>query len=426
VLLITLDTVRADHCSVYGYHRPTTPTLERVARAGVLFERAYAPMSTTLPSHASLFTALPPPAHGVLKNGHILAEDFETLAERLGRNGYDTAAIVSSFPLDQRFGLAQGFGHYDDQLVSRRPVRGSWIWEGVAGEGAFDQDARITTDEATEWLRSRRRRTRPFFLWVHYYDPHFPYRPARAYRGLFPEPEGKAFQLHRRIARYDAEIREMDDAIGRLLATLRAERREASTVLIVAADHGEGLMQHGWMHHGLQLYEESVRVPLLFRWPDGLPAGKRVAGPAKVADITPTILDLVGLPLPDGIPPDGAASLVSVMRGTAPLDPERPIYFQRRTYDTRSPYSMNAHGTKRAVRRGRWKYIEAPDEGTRELYDLAADPGERRNRVSEAPAEAAALATMLEDWRRAVTVRQPSGAIAPEDAAKLRALGYIQ
>jgi arylsulfatase A-like enzyme len=218
----------------------------------------------------------------------------------------------------------------------------------------------------------------------------------------------------------------MDDAIGRLLATLRGEGREASTLLIVAGDHGEGLMQHGWMHHGLQLYEESVRVPLLFRWPDGLPAGKRVAGPAKLADVTPTILALVGLPVPEGIAPDGAASLVSAMRGRAPLDPERPVYFQRRTYDTRLPAGMNVQGTKHAVRRGRWKYIEAPDEGTRELYDLAVDPAERRNRVDRNPAEAAALSALLAEWRRAVTVRQPSGAIAPEDAEKLRALGYIQ
>ena len=427
VLVVTLDTVRADHCSAYGYRRPTTPVLERLARAGVLFEEAYAPMATTAPAHASLFTALAPAAHGVLRNGQGLAAGHHTLAERLGAAGYRTAAFVGSFAVDGRFGFAQGFDVFDDDLGTPGAPEGRREWEGAAVAGAFDRDAAVTTASALAWLASRRGDRRPYLLWVHYYDPHAPYAPPPPYDGLFASDVDAGDATAAAIARYDAEIRETDAALGRLLAGLRAAGRAASTVVVVASDHGEGLMDHGWMHHGVQLYEEAVRVPLVLRWPEGLPAGRRLRGPVQLADVMPTLLDLIGLP-PEAARPAGyeGASVAAAARGVAALDAGRPIHLRRRLYDASRVGGIPVAGETRAIRLGSWKYIEAPAEGTRELYDLARDPGERTNRLAEQPELARRFAALVarraEDERAFAAAPVPVSAV---DAVRLRALGYL-
>jgi arylsulfatase A-like enzyme len=424
VLIVTLDTVRADHCSVYGYGRATTPALEAVAAAGVVFEDAYAPMATTAPAHASLFTGLVPARHGVVKNGYVLPSEFETLAETLAAAGYDTAAIVSSFAVHGSFGLRQGFGHYDDEFAGNHTRRRHW--EARLYEGAFDRDARPTTARSVHWLRAERDRTQPFLLWVHYYDPHHPWEPAPPFDRLFPTPAA-GDDLAAAVARYDAEIRETDASIAHLLAELQRQGLAASTIVVVAGDHGEGLMDHDWMHHGLQLYEESVRVPLLVRWPGRIPPGRRLAAPVQLADVTPTVLDLVGVrpAAPAPAHPDAARSLAPALLGAEPLPAARAIFLQRRRYDAPTRGTIPSRGDKLGVRRGRWKYLEAPAEDSYELYDLASDPGETRNLIAERPEIRRRMAKRLHDWRRTIDTPPASGPVSVPNAARLQALGYV-
>lgn len=425
LLFITVDTIRADHCSVYGYPRPTTPTLESVAREGTRFDEAYAPMATTGPSHATMFTSLYPLTHGVVKNGYRLDEESVTLAEVLSAAGYQTAAVVSSFAVHGKFGLSQGFTFYDDEFEGSGEFKAR-DWEGHLIEGGFDQDARVTTREAALWLSERREADRPFFLWVHYFDPHSPYRPPAPYDTTFAPPDGGEDALARTIVNYDGEIRETDEAIGRLLESLHSEGLDHSTLLIIAGDHGEGLMQHGHMTHGLHIYEEAVRVPLIFRWPDGLPSNRRLSGPVELVDLMPTILELLDVSSP-ALTLQGT-SLVPVLEGSKPLDSHREVYLQRRHYETGKVGNFAATGEKFGIRSGGWKYIVAADEGTYELFDLSRDPAETTNLYSEHPDEAHRLARRLRRWRRDLADQRlkSSGEISPEDTKRLESLGYVQ
>lgn len=423
VLLVTMDTTRADRCSVYGFEPDTTPALRALARSGVRFERAYAASSTTAPTHASLFTGLSPLRHGVVGNGLALAPTAVTLTERLADAGWDTAAIVSSFVLHERFGLAQGFAHYDDEFD---PVGGSMRghrWGKFEIEDGFDRRADATTARAIRWLDERRAPERPFFLFVHYFDPHEPYDPPEPHRSRFadgPKPSHGA--------RYLAEIAFTDEQIGRLLAALEARGHAADTLVIVTADHGEGLGQHGYAYHGAHVHEEAVRVPLLVRWPGG-PAGRSVAEPVETIDLAPTILELTGLGASADDAPLPGRSLAGLLRGDdLRLDPEHPVFLFRRWYrrpDRKGAY--RAAGRQLGVRVGRWKYIEGQAERRFELFDLEADPGELENLYRRHPEQARDLAARLAAWQQANTGPGPTPGRVPADAReRLEALGYVE
>lgn len=425
LVLLTVDTLRADHTTPYGYHRDTTPVLGRLAREGVVVDQAYAPMATTGPSHAALFTARYPLSLGYVRNGQRLDEAHTTLAERLHAAGYRTSAAVSSFVLDKRLGFAQGFGTYDCRFERKRATATMERWEGLTVPAGFDRRADETTDVALAWL-ARRGKDRPFFLWVHYFDPHQPYSPPAPYDHRFAEP-GEAAPADT-VALYDGEIAFTDREMGRLLDAIEAEGLSARTLVVVTADHGEGLMQHGHMGHGLHLYEEAVRVPLLLRWPGSLPAGARVPGPVEHVDLVPTVLDLLGVPR--GQEDVQGQSLAEALRGrpgTPGRDPRRTVFLQRRLYDADVVSGFRVKGEKFAVRAGHWKYIEAPEEETRELYDLQADPAETKDLFAARTAEADRLARGLAAWRghfdRRARARDDS---SREMQEALRALGYVQ
>ncbi len=422
VLLVTLDTTRADHASGYGYAHPTTPALDRLMAHGAHFVAAYTPMPTTGPSHASLFTSRYPFAHGMVKNGSVLADEVATLAEVLRDGGYQTAAVVSAFPLARRFGLDRGFEHYDDTFPAASASVVERRWEAFALAEAFDRRADATTDRALAWLASASGR-RPFFLWVHYYDAHAPYEPPRGYRRRFRERGGGRPRLARQVAGYDGEMRFVDDQLGRLLEQVD-RRGPADTVVVVAADHGEGLMQHGWMEHGINLHEELVRVVLVVSWTGHVAAGRVVDAPVSLLDVAPTVLDLVGLPALK-LRPEGQTLAAVLTNGDAP--PDRVLYFQRRLYTPPDRREWPAMGDMVAVRAGPWKYIEASEEGVAELYHVPRDPAERRNlRMQELPT-ATRLAALARGWL--AEQRSRHGAVEPrirdEDAARLRALGYM-
>jgi len=425
ILLVTLDTTRADHTSAYGYERPTTPRLEALAREGVRFDAAYAPMATTLPSHAALFTAELPRTLGITKNGAVLPDEHHTLAERLEDAGYRTAAFVSSFPVDRAFGLDQGFEVYDDDFTDGSCPTKIEEWEGFDIDHGFCRRGAATTERALAWLgyggylKGARSEEPPFFVWVHYFDPHAPYRPAEEDARLFPTViDG---WLTTKTAAYDGEIHYMDRALGDLLDRLEDAGRLDDTVVVVAADHGEGLMQHGHMHHSLQIYEEDVRVPLIVRWPQRLRGGRTISEPVQLTDLSPTLLELAGLPLARaGVGRSLAAALVDA----APLDAERPIFLQRREYAEPIVSGHEVRGEKLGVRRGRWKYIEAREEGTAELFDLDTDPYEQRNLAESEPEIRAELVEELRQWASG-TGRPALPEVDPKAEKRLRALGYV-
>ena len=276
LILVTLDTTRADRIGAFGGRAVPTPRLDAAAREGAAFEEAISQVPLTLPSHSTIFTGRYPASHGVRHNGiYRLRESETTLAKRLKSAGYATAAFVGAFVVNRGFGLEQGFDTYDDVGVDRF-------------QGGRDQvfEAQRTADEVNarvfDWL-DRRKGSGPVFLWVHYYDPHEPYEP--------PEKAGRTLEG----SGYDREISYVDACFGDLVDRLRAAGLYDRSVVVVAGDHGEGLGEHGERTHGLFLYDAALRVPLLIRAPGIVPAGARIGGPVELADVAPTVLDLLGL-----------------------------------------------------------------------------------------------------------------------------------
>lgn len=418
VLLISIDTIRADHMSVYGYARPTTPNLERFAAGAVVFDMAYAASSTTGPSHATLFTGIYAPRHGVNANAVGLAEHHTTLAERLRDEGYRTAAIIGSFVLDSRFGFAQGFDVYEQDFRRGEGKFETQEWEGIAVKDGFDRRAIAVTQRAIEWLRRARKPRQPFLLMLHYFDPHEPYRP--------PIEHARRLATGRSTLRagYDGEIAYVDEQVGRVLDTLEELGLADSTLVVITGDHGQGLEQHNDPYHAVNIYEESVHVPLLVRWPGRARPGRR-AVPAEQVDVLPTILGALGISAPEGI--DGV-DLSDVLRGeTEARLASRPVFLYRQFYTPgRKLRKVVLDGEQFAVRDGAWKLILAADEGRRELYHLGHDPDELENRYEAEPAVIARLTPILDAWRRRVSV--PAGEQILDEAgrAKLRALGYVE
>jgi arylsulfatase A-like enzyme len=356
VVLITLDTTRADRLSPYGLMDVSMPHLERLAREGIVFDQASSVAPLTLPAHCSIFTGLFPPRHGVRENADLaLASGHTTLAEILQRQGFKTAAFVGSVVLDPERGLKQGFDEYGG--VSQTTLKGRAT--SMAAE-TRQRRADEVIDAATRWLGRLRQGyggqgSSHFLLWTHLNDPHRPYDPPEPFRSRYLDP-------------YIGEIAFADSQIGRLLDALEQRQLLDQTVLIVAGDHGESLGEHGERDHGIFVYESVLRVPLIIRAP-GL-APRRVGEVARLVDVMPTILDMLGLPAPamDGV------SLFDVMRGRRQnMDLE---VFAESTYPLRFGWSP-----LRALRGGRYKLIDAPRP---ELYDLERDPYEQRNLYEEA------------------------------------------
>jgi arylsulfatase A-like enzyme len=432
VLLITIDTLRADHLGCYQYSRNTSPFLDQLAADGTLFLHCFSPVPVTLPSHSSLMTGNYPLYHGVRDNARYqhLDDSHVTLAETLRAAGYDTGAVVSAFVLDARFGIAQGFGSYDDDVDEayheRRPgdrppddAEGKLLWERQ--RSAFHQRAARTTEKALRWLR-RREGGAPFFLWVHYFDPHDHYDPPAPYDKMFAAAEtgGRS----RRVALYDGEIRYTDDQIRRLVQVAKGEESQARTIVIVAGDHGEGLGNHSVngktiLYHGADLFTETVRVPLILHAPGDIPA-QVINDRVGLLDVMPTVLGLLDIEVPQ---PVQGRSLVQRIRGEE-VEVPRDLFFE-----TLLPQIRHGDPPQKAVLSGPWKLI-LYGEQRRELYDLSSDPGERRNLAGAAASVSVVELCLekIESWEQRVTnVAQLQNQVEldPTSLEKLRALGYV-
>jgi len=386
VVIVTLDTTRADHLGCYGASTASTPNLDAIARSGVRFEHALSPAPLTLPAHASLLSGLVPRRHGVRDNaGFRLDADVPLLTERLRAAGYDTAAFVSAAVLDRDGGLARGFAVYDDGVR-------------IGDKRAFNYEERAASQTIDAVLPRLASMKPPFFLWVHLYDPHLPYVP--------PEPYAAKFKSRP----YDGEIAFMDSQVGRLTDALR--RTGTPVVLAVAGDHGESLGEHGESTHGIFLYQATQQVPFLLRGP-GAGVGVRVAASVGLVDLAPTILDLVGLPaLPDT---DGRSLKAFLRTGSPPA----------RDYEMETYYPSLAYGWAplRALVSGPMKLIDAPRP---ELYELPTDPHEARDLAAARPARLRDLAASLEARAGAiVTLSAASDPETEERREKLQSLGYV-
>jgi arylsulfatase A-like enzyme len=416
LLLVVIDTCRVDRMSLYGYAKPTTPNLERLAAEGVVFDQAVTHVPQTLPSVATILTSTLPSEHGVRVNGLFrLPDSAVTLAEVLREAGYDTVAFLSGFPLDSRFGIAQGFGSYDarfvDSILTRTRRRG--VHFPGHRHPDFEQRADETTDKVLAWLEARGGRgAHPFFLLVHYFDPHYPYNAPPQYLADL-EP-------------YDAEIAFTDASIGRLVAKLRGAGLLDGTLVVVVGDHGE--MLEPKPHHAGRVTDAVLRVPLLLHGAASLPRAARIPAQVALVDVAPTILDLLGVPAP---PAFRGRSLLPLVRGEQ--DGARAsVPFETLYWQLEQEHGLARHG----VRTPAWKYVlEVRQKDGRVarsemLFDLARDPAEGTNLAGDAETRATHR-RLLESFRRQVAEQVAQGVtgerlpLTPEVEDRLRSLGYL-
>jgi arylsulfatase A-like enzyme len=456
VLVITLDTTRADRLGCYGDARAKTPNLDRIATEGTLFEHAYTPIPSTFPSHSTIFTGLYPRSHGVHDNAvYVLAPERTTLAERLHERGFATGAFVSAFVLDSQFGLDQGFDVYDDEVdrplyagdaarVAATAEAERKRWEATLAS-AFQRRGDVTTDHALAWLKERGRA--PFFLWVHLFDAHQPYQPpppfdrefdpgysgrmdgdARRFWQARAEGTLKRADVEHMQALYAGEIAFLDVQVGRLLDGLRAGGRLDDTLVVVVADHGEGLGEHQQIfEHNSELYEEAVRVPLLVRRPDASARGERVAALARTLDVAPTILEWLGLAVPSEM------QGVSLLPFTDAAKERRDraagadeILLEALRERQINPVEHSLLGLRGPTLKAILTTAADGSVARTEVYDLDADPTERRDLAGTRPDRAAKLGERALALQRELPV--PGGDCGRElsaiDNAALRALGY--
>ncbi len=400
VLLITIDTLRADHVGCYGAQMVKTPTLDALAHDGVVFERAISQVPLTWPSHAVILTGSYPFQNGVQDfTGQPLAPQFRSVAQAFKQAGYSTGAVVSAFVLDRSWGLARGFDFYDDAFAAETFEK--------KDAGLVDRRAGESVAHAIAWLKKTPRR--PFFLWLHLYDPHSPYDP--------PEPYRSEYKGHL----YDGEIAYADHELGSLMAWLKLDHLYDSTLIAMLSDHGESLGEHGEDEHGFFIYNSTVHVPFIVK----PPAGSRIAPgrrgePVETTAVAPTLLKLAGL--------DSSADPIHAQFQAEALftKPAGSVTAKDPAYsETFYPFSSFGWSPLHALESEHFHFIEAPKA---ELYDLDSDPGETSNLAAQQPATVAVLQEKL----RALLAHNPfarpeagAGNLSPDAQEKLRALGYF-
>jgi len=381
VILISIDTLRADHLPLYGYKDVETPNIDALAKEGIVFDTVWSQCPLTLPSHISMLTGLLPTTHGVRNNLGFRydASKFPALSQILQRNGYTTGGIVSSYVLRGEKGLRAAFDFYDDN-VSLLP--GTALTE-------YQRPGGMSADIAGKWVASVGKR--PFFCFLHLYEPHTPYTPPEPFRSRFRNP-------------YDGEIATADSIVGTFVARLKELGVYDDAIVILTSDHGEGLSEHGEEQHGILLYTEAIHVPLIVKLPHAMRGNTRISGNAALVDVVPTVIALLGM-APSRT--DGTDLLAGAL-------PERDIYSE-----TIYPYIQLGWSDLRSIVHGRLHYIHSPRP---ELYDLEKDPKEQHDVIADHRREAASFRAEVEKFPPPAT---GNVSIDPEEAAKLAALGYV-
>jgi arylsulfatase A-like enzyme/Flp pilus assembly protein TadD len=387
IVLVSIDTLRADRLPLYGHRAGRTPAIDAFARDAVLFERAYSHAPQTLPAHASMLTGLLPFDHGVRDNlGFTLGADLPSLPELLQRAGYRTGGFVSSYVLRAATGIGRGFDVYDDRFpegaIDRSP-------------GQIQRSGEDTLAAATAWFDTLA--DDRFFLFFHIYEPHMPHRPPARFAGLDP---------------YDGEVAYSDEIVGRLLDDLKRRGWYANATIVLVADHGEGLGDHGEIEHGLFVYDESVRVPWIMKLPGSAFGGRRVGTPVQHIDLLPTIAALAPVPAPPRLRGRDLGPALSGTGSVAPQGVYAEALYPRYHFGWSELVSLTDE---------RYRYIKAPRE---ELYDLERDPDERTNIIAERPQAAAALRAGLDALIAGHDIDAPSQ-VSDEDRERLAALGYV-
>ncbi len=391
VLLITLDTTRADRLGCYGYAAARTPTIDALAASGVRFEQAFCHAPLTLPSHASILTGLCPPATGVrINGGAALGRGVPTLAEAFKRHGYRTGAFIGAAVLDSAFGLGRGFDLYDDDIYA----------DAGADDAGTDRRANRVCDSALDWLGDGSEKA--FFAWVHFFDPHTPYDPPPG----FEPPSGD---------RYDGEIAFVDSQVHRLLDWLEQAGEREKTMIVVVGDHGESFEEHGESEHGFFVYDTTMRVPAIVSFPARLSTPQTVSQPARLVDLFPTIVDLLGWDVPADL--HGRSLARACRTGHAPV---LPVYGE-----TEYPRLAFGWASLRSLADDRWKYIDAPDP---ELYDRQDDPRELKNLIKDQPDVAARmrrdLLELVADMKSSAYAAQQME-LSGDLVERLATLGYV-
>lgn len=442
IVLIAIDTLRADHLGSYGYERPTSPNIDRLAEQGMLFEHCYSPASWTLPVFTSMFTGYYAAVHGVTHRDRLLAASIPTITERMKEQGYYTAAVVSNPFLSAKYGFGRGFDLYDDfsvffeaelalLAIDPDPATGR-VNEMVTGEAVTDQ-AKILMQRAAD-------SGRPYFVFIHYFDPHDSYIPPPPFDRKFDPnydgpidgrgipvmrnnpPEGR--DLEHLIARYDGEIAYQDMLLGKLMDTLDELGDPANTITILTSDHGEAWGEHGMLLHGNSPYREEVWVPMIWRWPGVWPEGHRVAQPVSMMDIAATLRDLLGL---EGLEGMQAASLQALLEGG---DAYEGTVLSERGLGTDHHVALTMGGRRLHARFV--NDIRASDV-TFEGYDLRTDPWEQRDLYNRSPRGFAEMQQMMHDiWNRSrrlhdhfdVEHEQNPVQLSDDERQRIEGLGY--
>ncbi|HIF63334.1 MAG TPA: hypothetical protein EYQ35_04150 [candidate division UBP10 bacterium] len=439
ILLVTIDTLRADHCSAYGYAIETTPFLSDLAHEGVLYEQAWAPSATTAPSHAALFASRWPRSMGVMKNGQPVPGGELMLAELMSKGGYATAAFVSSLPVSSQFGFGQGFDYFDDDFNAEGSSRDKRKAQGHGRKYThrLDRRADATARHFENWLRQRDD-PRPLFAWLHFVDPHYPYGSDRLLDLEWPDSVGVSIRAYdSEILRADRGLETVVNAFRRHSAALSpgGETSDRGSVVLVTSDHGEGLGDHGWSFHGINVYEEAVRVPLVLWGSPGIDIGDTVTGdtvtgdtvpgqvrsqPVTLLDVAPTLTGLAGL--------DRAPSFLG-RELTGPLPEDHAVFLQRRNYRSRRVRGREVRGTLTAVVAQGHKYlvtVSGEQSSTAELYHLADDPGELDDLSASRPGLSLGLARLLSGWESEYPAVKTVRVSDREVIKALRSLGYVE
>jgi choline-sulfatase len=417
IVLVTVDTLRADRLSSFGYERPTSPNIDRLLETGVRFSHARTIEPLTNPALSSMLTGVAPEVHGATRNGIRMRKGLESLPGILARNGWHTAAFVSNWTLKANVsGLAEHFDEYVEVFTRKR-------WFGLINSEATAENV---TSEAIDWARAqiKDRPDTPFLLWVHYVEPHAPYRFQKKFAGRLGIEDGDPS----RSDRYDTEIAAVDHEIGRLLDFLREQVEERDTLLFFAADHGESLGERGYWGHGRNLHEPALRIPMGFTWHGHIPAGT-VAAPALILDLAPTVLDLLEIPIPEDFSGTSWAGVMNA--GEAPAI-DRAACFQAHKGAVHGSHDSDRARNKGLISVGyvlrERKEILRVENDTHMVFDLNQDPQELHNLATPdtQPSQellqcVGAISEGLGALDRLVVKK-----LSPEDVERLRALGYLE